>query len=335
VHRPCLAQLGLPGRQGKTPMRNRAAMAAIVAVCLGSSCSPYVYKNEVQGFAAGVNALDEGYEAGLQALADRRVAANNAKWLNNKPAVVLSNGCLPTSSPNPQPCGVVDPFGDLPDETTAGPGEVESAAAEQRQHVRALADYAAALDALTRAEDREAFNNAAATLEQSVDGLAGRLAPGAPSLGPLVSLFSFVTGTYLDQRRFVALRSAVDEVDPLLHELRDPLVIAFEEMARAQQQYLLNEGNKVGERLGPEVGDQVYAANLRDLERIAAAADKLAHSAPQAAVDDMIAAHGELRRALNEGRGQDKEVIKAINDFVEKAKAVQAAFAPAAEPQAL
>ncbi len=318
-------------------MRNRAAIAAIVAACLGSSCSPYLYKNEVQGFAAGVKSLDQSYETGIQAIADQRVAANNAKWLNNKPAVTLSDGCLPPGSAAPMPCGVIDPSGSLDDEKTAGPGKVERAAAEQRQHIRALAEYAEALDAITSAEDREAFDHAAATLEQSVDGLAGRVAPGAPGVGPLVALFSFVTGTYLDQRRFVALRSAVDEADPVLVELREPFALTFEEMAKAQRRYLLIEGNEVAARLDRKAGvpptDQVYAANLRELERIAVAEETLALSEPRTAVDDMVAAHGELRRALDEGRGQDKEVIKAINAFVERAKAVQAAFAAAAEPQ--
>jgi hypothetical protein len=230
---------------------------------------------------------------------------------------------------------VIDPQGSLSSERTAGPGAIERVAGEGQQAITALADYAAALDAVTRAEDREAFNNAAATLEQSVDGLAKRVAPGAPPVGPLVGLFGFVTGTYLDQRRFVALRSAVDEADPLLPVVAQPIAVAFDEMTKAQRRDLLDEGNEVAARLDRKAGvpptDQVYAANLRELERIALASETLAVSQPQAALESMITAHGELRRALDEGRGQDKVVIKAINEFVTKAKAVQAAFAPPAE----
>lgn len=335
---------GLPSRAARRvrdsgSICGTAMVAAFAAACLTGGCSPYVYKNEIQGFAAGVGTLDRSYEEGLRSIADQRVAAYNAVWQNKKTVVGLSPDCDLVSSGDPKPCGVIDPVS-AGDDRTAGPGIFERTAAEQRPHIKVLADYVAGLDAVTRAEDREAFDNAAAGLAQSVDNLAGRVVPAAtaPPLGPLVGLFTYVAGTYLDHRRFVALRSAVRAADPELAKLKQPFSIAFENLARAKRQYLLIEGREVEFRLGRTGGrppsDEVYETNLKALERIGASTDALAQSDPGAVVDEMVEAHGELRRALDEARGQDKEVIKAIKGFVERAKAVQAAFAAAAAAEA-
>src|SRR4051794_11788660 len=127
------------------PMRLLHVAAAFSVSGAVGTCSPYVYKNEVQGFATGVGALDQGYTGGLRSIGEGRGAAYNVSWLNGEPVVALSPDCdLASGTIEPPPCSVINPSS-KGDDKTAGPGPFERAAEDQASKIEVLADYADAL----------------------------------------------------------------------------------------------------------------------------------------------------------------------------------------------
>src|SRR3954462_14394055 len=81
-------------------MRVRALPITFLPVLL-ISCSPYVYKTETAGFAAGVDQLKKAHEAAIAGLAsDREIDLRNSA-IAARTTLVPSPDCTNTANPPP------------------------------------------------------------------------------------------------------------------------------------------------------------------------------------------------------------------------------------------
>lgn len=334
---------GLPSRAARRvrdsgSVFGTTAVAALAVVCLTGGCSPYVYKNEIQGFAVGVEQLGVAYAAGQEALVVDRLAAQRAAWVarRERPRLALTVGCVAPGPAGQDVCAVAE-AGRAP----SPPTSVEAEAGKAGSIGEALVDYAEGLAAITRAEDREAFDNARAELSNGLTSLLERAdaerpaaEARAPRLGPVADLVGWAAGAYLDQRRYTVLKAAVTRAHPDIEALGGALGVVLRNIAEQRRLHLVNEAKSIQERIASRNGrpvrdDPAYEDLVQALEARAEVVNELIASEPEKAAEAMVTAHAKLRDALASNQGQLDVVVGSIKDFAAKARKVREAFAPA------
>lgn len=203
----------------------------------------------------------------------------------------------------------------------------------------ALVKYAEALQDVTKASDREAFNAAsdkltaaASTVATTVGGFAGPMGVAAAGLvGPAVKLGTFVLGQSLEAARLRALRQGLLDA-----------CIPFRTLARAgglvgaARRELLFEVSSITLNLAktgtlPRRVDRVQAFLVG--QQAASAIDGLRGPDPLEVARQQIKAHDDLVVAVATGAGQGEEGLEALTKFVSLAaelkKAAEAAAAAA------
>jgi len=196
--------------------------------------------------------------------------------------------------------------------------------------VKALSEYAAALAAVTNAEDRQALDAAQAGLKQSVTALAVRARAEGTSkaeLGAVADLFALGLGTLLDARRYEVLRGGVLDAKEPVSTLGQALGETLDALRAARARELQLAASRLSTGLGPRMDAGAYAARLDALRSRVATLEALRRADPRQAAADMVAAHDALARALADRSRQAKAVADAVKVFVEKAKALGDAFA--------
>ena len=310
-------------------MRQPSGVAAFVISLLLSACSPYVYKDEVRGFATGVDNLTAAYAASTAAVNDLTRSAQRDLWVSRRASLAMTIGCTPAAS---GPCAVHEVGQQVP-----APTQTQTAAADAAVVFTALKDYASALAMIVNAEDRDALDKATGELQDSVTNLAKRFeptspAPGtlpvAPRAGAVAGLFGQIAATGLDQRRFEALRAGVVSADRDMPTLAEAATRTLNLLTTAR----INSANR--EALAMERGfvkglsEDDYRSRMTAFEAKVEELQGLRSANPAGAADQMVTAHGKLRAALEDPTTQISEVSKAVKAFVEKAKAVRTAFTP-------
>jgi hypothetical protein len=157
------------GKRREEKMRQPSGVAAFVISLLLSACSPYVYKDEVRGFATGVDNLTAAYAASTAAVNDLTRSAQRDLWVSRRASLAMTIGCTPAAS---GPCAVHEVGQQVP-----APTQTQTAAADAAVVFTALKDYASALAMIVNAEDRDALDKATGELQDSVTNLAKRFEP--------------------------------------------------------------------------------------------------------------------------------------------------------------
>jgi cytochrome c556 len=349
--------------------------AAALACGAPTACSPYVYTDNVQTLSSTMGAVDSSYQDTTQKIAAEKELINRTIWIRDKTALAPGPGCTievrPTTA---EPCDLVPTVAITTDVVTANtPGRsvkptqsvvpatdacesangvaappkaetIETLSPLQRaQLLKELVNYTAALGAITKAQDRSDFDNAAAKASTAVAGLAKLAPPPYSAAAPVVQASSnaalWLVGQDLDYRRLQELRLVTAKACELIHVLASALGAALEEQRgdRLDGLYALlilrtQALNKT--RATPHVTDQAYGAAIDDAQAEAAAFQAVRASDPQAAAQALSNAHDALVVAVRNNDGQFITLVTDLQIFAQRADDLAAAAAATGSPPA-
>lgn len=291
-----------------------------------SACSPYVYRDEVRGFASGVDNLNTAYTDSVTAVDSAARSSVRSKWIADRAPLRFSEGCI-VGGTTPVPCAVHQASEPVPPDSPA-----QTQAKRGAGVLAALKDYAAALGRIVDAQDRAALDKATGELKAEVVGIAEQVggAPVAARAGAITGLFNQIAASSLDTRRYQALRAGVVSADQDIAVLA-PVAAKTLEVLRAERVRLTRQAAmEMQTAFGPALSEEQYRSRLLAFDAKVDEIHTLIGGDPRAAVDQMVKAHAQLRAALEDPTTQIGEVSRAVRAFVTEAKAVQKAFSPPA-----
>ena len=170
--------------------------------------------------------LSNGFTGGFATLAEDRATTTELKLTGTKAKVLATKPCLGLEDTPDIPCELYPDDKDKKEPPKLFDIEMDST--KTMAALRALRNYAHALEAVTNAADRTAFDSAVAQLAGSVGALAknaGMVAPGASTIAPVaVNALGWLVGTALDQERFDALKAGVTAAGTPRSEVSHPSV---------------------------------------------------------------------------------------------------------------
>ena len=315
---------------GSSSRTRTGPLAACILACL-TGCSPYGFRQPVDDFATATSGMLAAIPAGRQAVASDLRMLVRLDVTDGRVKPVLRGNCVgAANAPALGACRVVPPGDD-----GRYRAEFPLTAAEVAQ-LQGLNRYVQSLQALTRAEDREAMNAASAKAAAAIGAIAGSVAPAAPATviaGPVANFALYLVGEALDTERYLRLRRAVDDADPHMAALRAPLASALR-FTRNQRLRLLADtattlvAGVPAQRTPEGRGVRFDAASDR-AQAIAA----LTAENPAKPVDAMIAAHAALRTALNDPGANATALAAAVQEFASQVEALKAALAAATKQE--
>ncbi|HTW70270.1 MAG TPA: hypothetical protein VME47_10310 [Acetobacteraceae bacterium] len=302
-----------------------------------SACSPYVYSQEINGFSNGVDAVVASYQIGLRAMDAIAIRQRDAKFAADRTRLILLPGCdqiAATGTPPKLPDCAIVTFGVS---SAPPPNAVQKALAGAAPAFDALKSYAAALTAVTLANDETALNQATQSLTTAANGLTTavtKIAPQAVSakgfMSPAGGLLGQGIEFYLDRRRLAVLRNTVQAVDPAVDNLGQVVSTALLDIWKQQLLQLGPTMRDDAELLEtPSVtslGSADYLAKLSALEVEVDAYTQARAADPTATARAMEAAHHQLAQALMSSNGQDGAILATVQAFVASAGQLKAAF---------
>jgi hypothetical protein len=308
-----------------------------VAAVLLTGCSPYVYTAEINGFSSGVSSVSATYDAGRQWLANDTSSRQDQAFAAGRAQLDVTDGC---SQADAGPDGTFPACAIVARNSTAPPPLprnlvlVNTAGAA----FTALKAYTAALASVTNANDDAALTaaiNGLATSAESLSQATAKLAPKTAAVGGLIKtsnpLLAWGAKSYLDQRRYKALRGAVPAVDADIAQLADVAATALLDIRAAQvraleQQVAAARDQVQGEQVAGLTAS-AYQARLTDLETKMAAFTTARAADPQGAAAKMKATHHALAQALLNNSHETKAVFDAALAFATAADALAPAAA--------
>lgn len=313
-------------------------MAAVAGILFGSltACSPYVYNQEITRFGTGVMALAASYQTGRQAVDASVFQQQQAGYLASRTRLHLLDGCLamdPGGTPPVLPACMVVP----PDVTVApAPSPRQQALIDAAPSFAALQTYADALSAVTNAADSATLTQATQSLTAAVGSLAGAIATVAPATAPAApvatqasTVFGLLITSYLDSRRYAALRDSVPTADGAIKTLSKTVQAALVAIRAAQLEQLEDDlSTSSAPFLKPAIGKLApaeYQAQLAGLQAKVTAFNQARSADPVATVAAMVTAHQQLADALKNGKGQVLAVLAAAQGFATAAGQLKAA----------
>jgi hypothetical protein len=297
----------------------------MVAAC----SSPYPYSREVADLSTNMDRLSDAVTAQYASLAADRSAEQHLKLLDHRGLVAYPISC---GKPNKadelrQPCLLYPVNGEPP--VLMGS---EHNRADILDKIQALRAYIHALQAITNAADRTAFDGAAKRLEATLGkhaSVANAAAPGASVILPAATnLILWVVGEKLDQDRYDALKLAINKANDDVKKIATHLGTGLEEINSNRTTVLGRTVRSLRQRLSG--GLPGHEDRLAKTETVLAKFDTVGQAQTAAVTTALVTAHEHLVAAVNGSKPDYALLIAAITDFAAKAKAVHdAATAPA------
>jgi hypothetical protein len=198
-----------------------------------------------------------------------------------------------------------------------------------------LANYARALQAVTNAADRAAFDSAAARLNASVTALGKAAGPQGAAASVAFSagfnIFAWVLGQALDQERFDTLKQDVNLAAGPVQSIAKGLSTELDLVSETRQQILTDTVKALIEPLKP--GYKNYMAREATASQTKAVLIQLKQTKPSQVTDALIKAHDSLRDAINDPKGNFSNFATAVGKFADLAEALKSSLAtPAKAP---
>jgi hypothetical protein len=200
-----------------------------------------------------------------------------------------------------------------------------------------LDNYTAALAAITKAQDRTDFDNAAAEVSAAVGALAQSAtgpygAAAAPVARASTNAVLWLVGQDLDYRRLHELQNATGVACEPMHVLADALGVVLEEQrdARLRGLFVLlvrktQALNRI--RATPRVTDQAYGAAIDDAEAAADALQTVRAADPHATARALRDAHDQLVVAVRNNDGEFATLVASLQTFTQRANDLATAAA--------
>ena len=298
-----------------------------------TACSPYVYEHEVSAFATGVTAVGEAYTGGMGLLADDSRAFAYQAWLETQPSLSATGECRlrvgdqGRPSPGDRPC-TLRAQGQEPPQPPPLVTDAESV--ERVQNIlRHLTNYSGALAAITNAEDRQAYDVAAASLSNGISDLAALSGfPAAPAIaGAASGGLLWIIGAGFDQQRHDALETATQAAAQPITTLSKTLEEILDRLRTERSRVVVERLNLLGRGLGPQLSRAEYGARLAIAEQLVAELEALRQTDPIATATGLVRAHDALVAALQDDSRQADAVSAAVTDFLEHAQSLREALA--------
>jgi hypothetical protein len=330
----------------------KAPVVAAALTCgAQSACSPYLFSDNVQTLNTKMGSIDASYQDNAQKILAERHLGNRTLWVHERPELLTGPGCdfdatnsvpcdlvakgapLPTvpiaarPKPTAPPASVCETIADLPSAPTTGSSNPPPPL-QRADLLKALDNYTAALAAITKAQDRSDFDNAAAKVSAAVGALA-QSAPGpygaaaAPVAKASTNAVLWLVGQDLDYRRLRELQNATQIACEPMHVLADALGIVLEEQrdARLRGLYVLlvrktQALNRA--RTTPHVTDQAYGAAIDDAEAAADAFQTVRAIDPHATARALRDAHDNLVVAVRNNDGEFAALVASLQTFSQR-----------------
>jgi hypothetical protein len=207
------------------------------------------------------------------------------------------------------------------------------------QLLKTLDNYIAALAAVTKAQDRAEFDNAAAKVSAAVGGLAQSAPPpllrGCPGSKASSNLALWLVGQDLDYRRLQELQSATRAACEPIHVLTKALGVVLEGQRRIRLRGLHGllalkiEAVNIA-RTTPHVTGETYGAAMDDAQAVADAFQTVRATDPQATAQALSDAHDALVVAVRNNDGQFAALITSLQAFAHQADDLATAAAATA-----
>jgi hypothetical protein len=342
-----------PDRVAVIRTKHRGLLKALAGVAFSltsgalAACSPYAFSDDVQTLSTKMSSVDASYQSTSQNITAEQRLNLHLGWIVSRPTLKASSGCDinatgnatcdvvvnngVTQPPAPRmPSKYVIPATNVCDAAPASTG-APAAAAEPAKPLmpadllKALDKYTAALAALTKAQDRTDFDNAAAKLDSAVGTLA---AAASPAAGPIakasLNVLFWLVGQGLDYQRLEELRIATRAACEPIHTLS----VALGETLRNQRNdrldglaNILALRIKVANTIGAarQSTDQAYGTAIDDAQTAADAFQAVRVSDPVAAAQALSDAHDALVIAVRSNDGELKALIASLETFAQQA----------------
>ena len=244
------------------------------------------------------------------------------------------------SQPDPPPVDVCEPSSDSTPVPKADAAK-SLPPLQPAQLLKTLDDYIAALAAITKAQDRMEFDNAAAKVSAAVGGLAQSAGPYGAAAAPVAKASSnaalWLVGQELDYRRLQELQIATRAACEPIHVLTAALGGMLEDQRKVRLRGLHGLlGLKIQAvntaRIAPHVSDQTYGAAVDDAQAVADAYQTVRATNPQATAQALSGAHDALVVAVRNNDGQFVALITSLQTFAQRADDLATAAATTASP---
>lgn len=308
------------GRRTQDP---RLAVAVLLISLQG--CSPYLFSDEIARFDASTEQLAGSVETMRTSIADGPGKRGFWTALRRFDAVELSDGCAVRL---PEPCQVL-----IDGEEVDALSKEDVEALEAIKVFGAFRRYAAGLKAVTRAEDRAAFDAANAGLASSVGGLIKVVPlPAAQAASAMaeaaVRAGGAVVGFALDTERRKALEAAVLRVDPFMDDLKDELAGALDDIAAAQAISLRIRADRAAEALRRSRGAAERRRLVEEVFALTSGIRALDTADAGAVATRLAEAHAALATALQTAEPDLGETLGALRKFADAAAGLRKAIEP-------
>lgn len=330
--------------------RMHLTATAAAAVLLVSACSVTEYKGEIESFAKAAKTAEETFLKiqNEHAIAHGRVKARNIVT-NYETARLTTSDQSKCVMGMPKSCGLFL----LNEEGKRESFPPISVGVNGTKLMKAYRVYGERLVALTNAKDAEAVEEAAAGITSAIGGLAKTLSvaggPGlqaavATGVGAVEGTVRWVARSYVEQKRYNALRSAVSLAQPFFEVgnargqvneqvalfLKGRLLAVEAEILNAKQQLDVTaaiakqvvEGDESAENASKQLTKWAEAQAIVDrlaslsAQSRAIAADQ-SSDGKKGVLAKMAKAHAKLVAALNDDKTKAKLVFDAVGDFAE------------------
>lgn len=323
-----------------------------LALTIVAACSPYNYGKEIKEFSGDIDQISVAYKSGHEGLELDRAAYNRRTLIEDRARLTLSPSCSVPIGPSEQsklPCKLLrtnivmaKPLWS----STVEPSEDDEQKAEQRRQklaevVTALKDYGQGLAAVTNAEDRAAYGKSVAQLSSSVGEIAKFVPNGAGVVAPAaINLIGWMVGTALDQQRFDTLKAAINLVgtpqgtgsdrEKPIHAVQLVLGAGLASLMSERREVIRGEAEIVVWRLGPGMGEDAYRQRLAEAEALVTTLEGFRRNDPRKAAAALEKAHDALVEAVNDPSRNHANLLKALEEFQDKAQGLKTALAAAA-----
>jgi hypothetical protein len=354
----------------RTRLRATSVLAALAVSGALAACSPYVFSDDTQAFSKAMASIDASYKNSNQQIEAERQQVNRVKWIRDRAPLKRGPGCT-SSTTDPKPCEIVrrdatpevastrpkapapKPTEDVCKTDTAvdhvaiegrakGPTKLERASL-----LKAVDDYIAALAAVSKAQDRADFDNAAAKVSAAVGSLAQTAASftpaaaGAGAAGAVAKASTnaalWLVGQGLDYQRLQQLKLSTEAACEPIHVVSGAIGVVLDEQRgnRLDGLYELIELKiQAVNRLGARATDQAYGAAIDDAVAAANSYQAVRASNPGEAAQALSDAHDALVVAVRNNNGEFAALVVSLQTLGQRASDLATAAAASPQPSA-
>jgi hypothetical protein len=300
-------------------------LSAWLALSVTVGCSsPYQFSNEISTFSTGVDNLRSAYTTGYSNLATDRQTLQTLNFDDTSAKLLLARSCFPGGD-STLPCDFYPQGGPQP-----YPSDPALASSQPRtlDTLNVLTNYAHALQAVTNAADRAAFDSAAARLNASVTALGKAAGPqgaaASAAFSAAFNIFAWVVGQELDQERFDTLKQDVNLAAGPVQTIAKGLGTDLDAISQARRQVLIDTIKALIAPLRP--GYKNYLAREATATQTKAVLIQLIQTKPTQVTDALIKAHDALRDAVNDPKGSFGNFATEVGKFADLAEALKSAL---------